>query len=55
MQENVMVISESLVRKHLTPEDAIRCVEETWLEYGRGEVIMPSKITLDMANAGIKG
>lgn len=55
MQENVMIVGEKLVRKYLTPEDVIRCVEETWLGYGKGEVIMPSKITLDMASLGVKG
>ena len=55
MAEKVMYIGESTVPKFLTVEDVIRRVEDTWRWYGEGTVIMPSKVTLDMAPLGVKG
>ncbi len=55
MPEQIMYIGESSVQKHLTVEDVIRRVEDTWRWYGEGTVIMPSKVTLDMSPLGVKG
>lgn len=55
MKEEVMLIGEKTVKKYLTAEDAIRRVEEVWKWYGQGDVVMPSKITLDMEKMGVKG
>ena len=48
-----MVIGEETVRRHLTVEDAIDCVEKTWRWYGEGKVVMPNKITTDMSELGV--
>lgn len=50
-----MLIGEKTVKKYLTTEDIIRTVEDVWKWYGQGDVIMPSKITLDMERLGVKG
>lgn len=55
MEQKAMIIGEETVRKYLTPEDVIQCVEDTWRWYGEGKVIMPNKITTDMSTLGIGG
>ncbi len=55
MKEEVLLIGEKTVQIFLRPEDVIRRVEEVWRWYGEGDVIMPSKITLDMAAQNVKG
>lgn len=55
MEQKAMIIGEETVRKYLTPEDVIQCVEDTWKWYGEGKVIMPNKITTDMSTLGIGG
>ncbi|MDO4587051.1 MAG: ornithine cyclodeaminase family protein [Planctomycetia bacterium] len=55
MSEWVKVISETKIKEVLTPEDAIDQVEKTWKWYGMGDVIMPTKITLDMESIGVPG
>lgn len=54
-EENALIIGEATVRKYLTPEDVIDCVEKTWRWYGEGKVVMPNKITTDMSGMGIPG
>ncbi len=53
MDTRTMVIGEETVRRHLTVEDAIDCVEKTWRWYGEGKVVMPNKITTDMSALGV--
>ena len=48
-----MVIGEETVRRYLSVEDAIECVEKTWRWYGEGKVVMPNKITTDMSGLGV--
>ena len=55
MEERALIIGESTVRRYLSPEDVIDCVEKTWRWYGEGKVVMPDKITTDMAAMGIPG
>ena len=55
MQEKVKIISEKLVKENVTVDEVITQVENTWRWYGEGKVIMPSKITLDMASLGVHG
>ncbi len=50
-----MIIGEETVRRHLSIEDGIRCVEDTWRWYGEGKVVMPNKITTDMSVLGVPG
>ncbi|MBE5867809.1 MAG: ornithine cyclodeaminase family protein [Lachnospiraceae bacterium] len=54
-EQNALIIGEETVKKHLSPEDIIDCVEKTWKWYGEGKVIMPNKITTDMSSLGIAG
>jgi alanine dehydrogenase len=53
IEQRAMVIGERTVRKYLSPEDVIDCVEKTWKWYGEGQVIMPNKITTDLSVLGI--
>ena len=53
MDTRTMVIGEETVRRYLTVEDAIGCVEKTWRWYGEGKVVMPNKITTDMSGLGV--
>ena len=55
MEERALIIGESTVKRYLSPEDVIDCVEKTWRWYGEGKVVMPDKITTDMAAMGIPG
>ena len=55
MEHKAMIISEETVKKYLTPEDVIDCVEKTWRWYGEGKVVMPNKITTDMTSQGVAG
>ena len=55
MDQKAFVIGEETVKKYLTPEDVIDCVEKTWRWYGEGKVIMPNKITTDMSELGVPG
>ena len=55
MDHKAYIISEAQVKRHLTPEDVIDCVEKTWRWYGEGNVIMPNKITTDMTALGVAG
>lgn len=55
MEQNAKIISEAAVRKYLSAEDVIDCVERTWRWYGEGRVVMPDKITTDMSALGIDG
>ena len=50
-----MIIGEETVRRHLSIEDGIKCVEDTWRWYGEGKVVMPNKITTDMSELGVPG
>ncbi len=49
------IITNKMVQKHVSLEDVIECVENTWRWYGEKQVIMPSKITTDMSSAGVNG
>ncbi|MBO4299162.1 MAG: ornithine cyclodeaminase family protein [Clostridia bacterium] len=53
MDTRTMVIGEETVRRYLSVEDAIECVEKTWRWYGEGKVVMPNKITTDMSGLGV--
>ena len=55
MEQKALIIGEETVKKYLTPEDVIDCVEKTWKWYGEGKVIMPNKITTDMSELGVAG
>ena len=55
MEERALIIGESTVKRYLSPEDVIDCVEKTWRWYGEGKVVMPDKITTDMSVLGIPG
>ncbi len=50
-----LLVSDELVRKVLTPKDAIDVVEKTWRWYAEGKVVMPNKITTDMSVLGVDG
>ena len=55
MERKTMLVSDELVRKVLTPEDAIDVVKKTWRWYAQGQVVMPNKITTDMSVLGVDG
>ncbi|MBQ3132853.1 MAG: ornithine cyclodeaminase family protein [Clostridia bacterium] len=55
MEFKSLLIGEETVKKYLSPEDVIACVEETWKWYGEGKVVMPNKITTDMSSLGVAG
>ena len=55
VEQKAMIIGEETVRKYLTPENVIKCVEDTWRWYGEGKVVMPNKITTDMTSQGVAG
>ena len=50
-----LIITDAQVRANVTLDEAIRCVEDTWRWHGEGEVVMPPKITTDMAEMGVHG
>lgn len=49
------IITNELVKKYVSIDDAIECVENTWKWYGEKTVIMPPKITTDMSSLGVNG
>ena len=49
------IITNELIKKYVSIEDVIECVENTWKWYGEKRVIMPPKITTDMSSAGVNG
>ena len=53
IEQKAMIIGEETVRKYLSAEDVIDCVEKTWRWYGEGKVVMPNKITTDLSTLGI--
>lgn len=53
VDQKAMIIGEETVKKYLTPENVIACVEQTWKWYGEGKVVMPNKITTDLTQVGI--
>ena len=55
MERKTLLVSDALVRKVLTPKDAIDIVEKTWRWYAEGNVVMPNKITTDMSVLGVDG
>ena len=55
MSDRSYVISNSQVKRHMTPMDVIEIVEQSWKWYGEGQIIMPSKVTTDMTPAGVPG
>ena len=50
-----MVITNQMVQKHVSIEDVIRCVENTWKWFGEKQIIMPAKITTDMSSLNVNG
>jgi alanine dehydrogenase len=54
MFEQFNIIGDSTARKYLTVPDVVARVEETYKWYADGKIIMPSKITLDMAPEGVQ-
>jgi ornithine cyclodeaminase/alanine dehydrogenase len=55
MEGTTLIITDSMVRKHLSIDDVIARVEDTWRWYGEGRIIMPVKVTTDMGPAGVEG
>jgi len=55
MEQKTLLITDSMVRKHLSIDDVIRRIEETWRWYGEGRIVMPAKVTTDMEGAGVRG
>lgn len=55
MSKKSAIITNELVKKYVTIDDVIECVENTWKWYGEKSVIMPPKITTDMSSAGVNG
>ena len=55
VEHKAMIIGEETVKKYLSIEDVIDCVEKTWRWYGEGKVVMPNKITTDMSELGVAG
>ncbi|MDO4548420.1 MAG: ornithine cyclodeaminase family protein [Clostridia bacterium] len=53
LSQRAMIIGEETVRKYLSADDVIDCVEKTWRWYGEGKVVMPDKITTDLSQLGI--
>lgn len=53
IEQKAMIIGEETVRRYLSAEDVIDCVEKTWRWYGEGKVVMPNKITTDLSELGI--
>ena len=51
--DRTLIVTNEQVKAHVTLEQAIECVENTWRWHGQGEVVMPSKITTDMAAMGV--
>ena len=47
---NSLVITNKMVQQFVSIEDVIKCVENTWKWYGEKEIVMPSKITTDIAD-----
>jgi ornithine cyclodeaminase/alanine dehydrogenase-like protein (mu-crystallin family) len=54
-EDKTLIITNSQVQSVLSLEDVIRTVENTWRWHGEGKIIMPPKVTTDMASAGIEG
>lgn len=55
MSKKSAIITNELVKKYVSIEDVIQCVENTWKWHGEERVIMPPKITTDMSSAGVNG
>jgi len=55
VKEQAIIINNKTVAKHISPEDVIEIVENTWRWFGEGKIIMPSKVTTDMSALGIEG
>ena len=51
--DRTLIVTNAQVRARMTLDGAIACVEETWKWHGEGEVVMPPKITTDMAAMGV--
>ncbi len=55
LEQRAMILGEDTVRRYLSVEDVIDCVEKTWRWYGEGKVVMPNKITTDLSSMGVAG
>ena len=55
MEEKIAIISKSQVEKYLSVSSVIDRVEQTYKWYAEDKIIMPSKITLDMASLNVPG
>ncbi len=53
MQKKPVVIGEDTIKKNLSVDEAISCVEKCMRWYGEGKVVMPNKITTDFSKLGI--
>lgn len=53
MQKKPFVIGEDTIKKNLSVDEAISCVEKCMRWYGEGKVVMPNKITTDFSKLGI--
>ena len=50
-----IIITNKMVQKYVSVEEAISCVENTWKWYGEKQIVMPAKITTDMSALGVSG
>ena len=50
-----MILTNEMIKRHVSLDEVISCVENTWRWHGENKVIMPSKITTDMRSAGVDG
>lgn len=55
MNKKTAIITNAMVKKHVSLEDVIESVENTWKWYGEKKVVMPPKITTDMSSQGVNG
>jgi len=52
MGDETIVLSGRQVAECLPPEDVLGLVEDVFAEWGRGQVVMPAKVNLDMSRSG---
>lgn len=53
MEAKTVIITNEMVKKHVTLEDVIEMAENTWKWQGEGRVVMPPKITTDMSSLDV--
>jgi len=48
---NIKLISQQEIKERLTMKKALEVVEKVYESHGNGQVVMPSKITLDLGES----